>query len=235
MPALRTEITEIVTGLGMLGAADVDTALAQRPPELVEVDDATWQRLVDARHDRGHDHDFLAAWNNGRAFLARTRRTPGSTADRGRVEGRAPRPRRCGRAVGPARRPRLPGQLQVPVERAAQRVAVGPVRPTPGGRARPTQRGRLVRHGRAAAAPGALPAGPPALRGRPGAARGRHGAEHDRSVATCAPASHATGTRPVPARTRSWRRSPPGSPPDDGSTGSARHATATRCSGDCCG
>lgn len=70
MPALRTEITEIVTGLGMLGAADVDEALAARPRELREVDPATWQRLVDARHARTHDHDFLAAWNNGRAFLA---------------------------------------------------------------------------------------------------------------------------------------------------------------------
>ena len=69
MPALRTEITEIVTGLGMLGADDVDDALAECPPELLEVDAGTWQRLVEARHDRSHDRDFLAAWNNGRAFL----------------------------------------------------------------------------------------------------------------------------------------------------------------------
>ena len=69
MPALRTEITEIVTGLAMLGGESVDDALAQRPDELVDVDDATWDRLVRARHDRTHDHDFLAAWNNGRAFL----------------------------------------------------------------------------------------------------------------------------------------------------------------------
>lgn len=69
MPALRTEITEIVTGLAMLGGESVDDALAQRPAELVDVDDATWDRLVRARHDRTHDHDFLAAWNNGRAFL----------------------------------------------------------------------------------------------------------------------------------------------------------------------
>lgn len=70
MPALRTEITEIVTGLAMLGGASLDDALAIRPDELVDVDDATWQRLVDARRARSHDHDFLAAWNNGRAFLA---------------------------------------------------------------------------------------------------------------------------------------------------------------------
>ncbi len=70
MPALRTEITEIVTGLGMLGADSVDDALRDRPDELRDVDDVTWQRLVVARHARSHDHDFLAAWNNGRAFLA---------------------------------------------------------------------------------------------------------------------------------------------------------------------
>lgn len=70
MPALRTEITEIVTGLAMLGDASIDDALGRRPDELVDVDDATWQRLVDARRARTHDHDFLAAWNNGRAFLA---------------------------------------------------------------------------------------------------------------------------------------------------------------------
>ncbi len=69
MPALRTEITEIITGLAMLGGPTLDDALADRPAELVGVDDATWDRLVAARRARTHDHDFLAAWNNGRAFL----------------------------------------------------------------------------------------------------------------------------------------------------------------------
>ena len=69
MADLRTEITEIVTGLATLGAADVDAALARHPAELVHVDAATWDRLVRARSERSHDHEFLAAWNNGRAFL----------------------------------------------------------------------------------------------------------------------------------------------------------------------
>jgi hypothetical protein len=69
VPALRTEITEIVTGLGMLGAPDVDEALSSRPSQLVHVDDDTWRRLHEARASREHDLDFLAAWNNGRAFL----------------------------------------------------------------------------------------------------------------------------------------------------------------------
>lgn len=70
MPALRTEITEIVTGLAMLGSESIDAAMTARPGELSGVDDATWQRLVVAHRDRTHDRDFLAAWNNGRAFLA---------------------------------------------------------------------------------------------------------------------------------------------------------------------
>ena len=71
MPALRTEITEIVTGLGMLGADDLDGLLdAEVPHQLRNVDAATWGRLRAARGDRAHDGDFLAAWNNGRAFFA---------------------------------------------------------------------------------------------------------------------------------------------------------------------
>lgn len=69
MPALRTEITEIVTGLAMLGTETLDEALSARPEELLGVDDATWERLTGAHQDRTHAPDFLAAWNNGRAFL----------------------------------------------------------------------------------------------------------------------------------------------------------------------
>ncbi len=72
VPAIRTEITEIVTGVAMLGAPTVDRAMAERPAELVGVDDATWERLVAAHSSRTHQADFLAAWNNGRAFLAAT-------------------------------------------------------------------------------------------------------------------------------------------------------------------
>jgi hypothetical protein len=68
--ALKTEITEIVTGLAMLGTASIEQAMAGPcPDELRNVDPATWDRLRGVREDRTHDHDFLAAWNNGRAFL----------------------------------------------------------------------------------------------------------------------------------------------------------------------
>ena len=70
MPALRTEITEIVTGLGALGADDPDAVLSGPPPaELRNVDDATWDRLVEAHRDGTHRGEVLAAWHNGRALF----------------------------------------------------------------------------------------------------------------------------------------------------------------------
>jgi len=69
MPAPRTEITEIVTGLGMLGFPDLDSAMVECPPELRNVDGAVWDRLVAAYRDGRHRVDFAAAWANGAAFL----------------------------------------------------------------------------------------------------------------------------------------------------------------------
>jgi hypothetical protein len=70
VPALRTEITEIVTGLGALGDDDPDSVLCGRPPtELRNVDDPTWERLVDAHRDGTHRGEVLAAWHNGRALF----------------------------------------------------------------------------------------------------------------------------------------------------------------------
>jgi hypothetical protein len=67
---LRTTVTEVVTGLGMLGFDDVDTALASRPPELANVDDATYDSLQRAWKERRHADAFTAALMNGRSFLA---------------------------------------------------------------------------------------------------------------------------------------------------------------------
>lgn len=70
VPALKTEITEIITGLGALGDDDLDVCLgSDPPPELHNVDGPTWGRLLAARSDGAHDAEFLAAWNNGRALL----------------------------------------------------------------------------------------------------------------------------------------------------------------------
>jgi hypothetical protein len=70
VPALRTEITEIITGLAMFDGGSLGEVLDRPAPSgLREVDDATWQRLRAAHTDRSFAVDFLAAWNNGRAFL----------------------------------------------------------------------------------------------------------------------------------------------------------------------
>lgn len=69
MPPLRTEVTEITTGLAMLGLGDLDWALERRPTELVGVSDPTWDRLAAARTAGDHDVDFRRAWDNGLAFL----------------------------------------------------------------------------------------------------------------------------------------------------------------------
>jgi hypothetical protein len=69
VPALRTEITEIATGLGALGRGEPGAPLGARPDELRNVDDATWDRLRDAHGSRRHEGEFLAAWNNGRALF----------------------------------------------------------------------------------------------------------------------------------------------------------------------
>lgn len=69
MPSLRTDISEIITGLGMSGEEDLDRAVAQRPASLIGVSDDAWHRLVKARDHGEAPHLFLTAWENGRAFL----------------------------------------------------------------------------------------------------------------------------------------------------------------------
>lgn len=69
MPELLTEITEIVTGLGMLGYQSVDEALADHPETLKNVTADHWARLDAARSDDLHAEAFEAAWENGRIFL----------------------------------------------------------------------------------------------------------------------------------------------------------------------
>ena len=71
MASLRTEITEVATGLGTLGFASVADALAGEAPSpaLRNVDGEAWARLRRAWAERTHEGEFLAAFNNGRALL----------------------------------------------------------------------------------------------------------------------------------------------------------------------
>lgn len=70
MPALRTELTEIVTGLGMLGIERLDDALTARPPEMLNVATRHFDRLVRARESGEYASLFGGAWDNGRAFAS---------------------------------------------------------------------------------------------------------------------------------------------------------------------
>lgn len=69
MPGDVTEITEITTALGMLSPS-LAAALANRPPELVNVGDPVWDRIRALHRDGAHDESFRTAFDNGRAFLA---------------------------------------------------------------------------------------------------------------------------------------------------------------------
>jgi hypothetical protein len=68
MPGLKTEITELSTGLGALGY-DLGFGLQSPPSQFVNVEPATWERLR-AAYERGeHPQLFTTAWQNGRALL----------------------------------------------------------------------------------------------------------------------------------------------------------------------
>ncbi len=69
MPALRTELTEIVTGLGMLGFPSLPEAFDARPTEMINVSAGHWDRLIATLADSQYRRDCQAAWNNGLAFL----------------------------------------------------------------------------------------------------------------------------------------------------------------------
>lgn len=70
MPALRTEITEIVTGLGMFGYPNLGHAIGMRPPAFANVDGAVYDRLAAAYRAGLHRDLFATAWSNGVRFAA---------------------------------------------------------------------------------------------------------------------------------------------------------------------
>jgi hypothetical protein len=66
---LRTTVTEVVTGLGMLGFDDVEAALLAAPEALTNVTPAEYETLLRGWKERRHPDVFTAALMNGRAFL----------------------------------------------------------------------------------------------------------------------------------------------------------------------
>ena len=69
MPSERTFVTEVATGLGMCGLADLEATLARRPSEMANLSDSEWDRLVGLRAVGNYDADLDAGFRNGLAFL----------------------------------------------------------------------------------------------------------------------------------------------------------------------
>lgn len=69
MPSERTLVTELATGLGMLGFGNIDEALDDRPEALVNVSDGDLELLRSLRAAGKFDVEFTAAFENGRVFL----------------------------------------------------------------------------------------------------------------------------------------------------------------------
>ena len=69
MADLRTSVTELITGLGMLEYETLDSALAARPAQMVSVAPEQWSQLEGAYQGGALRNEFHAAFENGRAFL----------------------------------------------------------------------------------------------------------------------------------------------------------------------
>jgi hypothetical protein len=70
MPSDRTTVTELGTGLGMLGLAGIDESVRSRTPVMHSLSPEMWERLERLRAGGAYDAEFHAAWANGRAFLS---------------------------------------------------------------------------------------------------------------------------------------------------------------------
>ncbi len=70
MPSDRTTVTEIGTGLGMLGLVGIDEALRSHSQVMHSLSPEMWERLAGLRAGGAYDAEFHTAWANGQAFLA---------------------------------------------------------------------------------------------------------------------------------------------------------------------
>jgi hypothetical protein len=68
MPAPRTEVTEIVTGMAAMGFPDVARALEVRPRNFLNVEDHHYDALSAAFSSGDYGTEFATAWENGVAF-----------------------------------------------------------------------------------------------------------------------------------------------------------------------
>jgi hypothetical protein len=78
----RTKITEIVTGLAMLGFPNIDRALSVRPDWFHNVGDDEYDLLADELAAGDSDAEFATAWEHGERFLASADGLRGRVPDR---------------------------------------------------------------------------------------------------------------------------------------------------------
>ncbi len=69
MPSDRTTVTELGTGLGMLGLDGLEAAVRSRTSVMHSLSPEMWDRLDHLRVGGAYDAEFHAAWANGQAFL----------------------------------------------------------------------------------------------------------------------------------------------------------------------
>ncbi len=72
MPSDRTTVTELGTGLGMLGLDGIDAAVRSRTAVMHSLSPEMWDLLDRLRVGGAYDAEFHAAWANGQAFLTAT-------------------------------------------------------------------------------------------------------------------------------------------------------------------
>lgn len=70
MPSDRTFVTEIATGLGMVGDDDLASVIVRRPPEISNLTAANWDHLTALWQSGSYEPEFTASFLNGRAFFA---------------------------------------------------------------------------------------------------------------------------------------------------------------------
>jgi hypothetical protein len=63
-------VTEVGTGLGLLGSGDLDEILRSRPAVMRTLSPEDWDDLAALRASGSYDAEFHAAWENGKAFLS---------------------------------------------------------------------------------------------------------------------------------------------------------------------
>jgi hypothetical protein len=69
MPSDRTTVTELGTGLGMLGLAGMAESVRSRTSVMHSLSPEMWDRLERLQAGGAYEAEFHAAWANGQAFL----------------------------------------------------------------------------------------------------------------------------------------------------------------------